>query len=172
MISVRNVGKFFGKLPRDRRPVAGHRAGRVLHPPGGIGLRQDHASADDRGVRGTTSGEIFIDGQPMSAVPPYLRPVNMVFQNYAIFPHLNVRDNIAYGLRRLGLPRARQDEMVDEMLDLVALPGYGRRRANELSGGQRQRVALARALILQAQGAAAGRTAGRAGQAVARTDAA
>jgi spermidine/putrescine transport system ATP-binding protein/putrescine transport system ATP-binding protein len=73
----------------------------------------------------------------------------MVFQNYAIFPHLNVQDNIAYGLRRLGIPRARQDAMVAEMLDLVALPGYGRRRAHELSGGQRQRVALARALILK-----------------------
>jgi ABC-type Fe3+/spermidine/putrescine transport system ATPase subunit len=72
------------------------------------------------GFESTSAGEIYIDGQPMSAVPPYLRPVNMVFQNYAIFPHLNVRDNIAYGLRRLGLPRAKQDAMVDEMLDLVA----------------------------------------------------
>ena len=101
------------------------------------------------GFESTSAGEIYIDSQPMSAVPPYLRPVNMVFQNYAIFPHLNVGDNIAYGLRRLGLPRAKQDAMVDEMLDLVALPGYGKRRANELSGGQRQRVALARALILK-----------------------
>jgi ABC-type Fe3+/spermidine/putrescine transport system ATPase subunit len=74
------------------------------------------------GFEGTSAGEIYIDGQPMSAVPPYLRPVNMVFQNYAIFPHLNVRDNIAYGLRRLGLPRAQQDAMVDEMLDLVRCP--------------------------------------------------
>jgi ABC-type Fe3+/spermidine/putrescine transport system ATPase subunit len=73
----------------------------------------------------------------------------MVFQNYAIFPHLNVRDNIAYGLRRLGLPKVRQHAMVDEMLDLIALPGYGDRRANQLSGGQMQRVALARALILK-----------------------
>jgi spermidine/putrescine transport system ATP-binding protein/putrescine transport system ATP-binding protein len=73
----------------------------------------------------------------------------MVFQNYAIFPHLNVRDNIGYGLRRHGLSRDERQRMVDEMLDLIALPGYGERRANQLSGGQQQRVALARALILK-----------------------
>jgi spermidine/putrescine transport system ATP-binding protein/putrescine transport system ATP-binding protein len=73
----------------------------------------------------------------------------MVFQSYAIFPHLNVAQNVGYGLRRLKLPRARQNEMVDEMLDLVRLGGYGTRRAHELSGGQRQRIALARALILK-----------------------
>jgi spermidine/putrescine transport system ATP-binding protein/putrescine transport system ATP-binding protein len=92
---------------------------------------------------------IVIDGQPMEDVPPHHRPINMVFQNYAIFPHLNVRDKIAYGLRRLGLPKARQHSMVDETLDLIALPGYGDRRANQLSGGQMQHVALARALILK-----------------------
>ena len=85
----------------------------------------------------------------MSEVPPHLRPVNMVFQSYAIFPHLNVRDNIAYGLRKQKLPKAKRNAMVDEMLDLIALPGYGDRKANELSGGQRQRIALARALILK-----------------------
>jgi ABC-type Fe3+/spermidine/putrescine transport system ATPase subunit len=82
-------------------------------------------------------------------VPPNHRPVNTVFQNYAIFPHLNVRDNIAYGLRKAQLSRAKRYEMVDEMLDLIKLPGYGTRKAHELSGGQRQRIALARALILR-----------------------
>ncbi|MEO1471689.1 MAG: ATP-binding cassette domain-containing protein, partial [Pseudomonadota bacterium] len=101
------------------------------------------------GFETPTSGEIWIDGQPMSAVPPFERPVNMVFQNYAIFPHLNVRDNIAYGLRKARLPRATRHAMVDEMLDLVQLRGYGDRRAHQLSGGQRQRIALARALILK-----------------------
>jgi spermidine/putrescine transport system ATP-binding protein/putrescine transport system ATP-binding protein len=101
------------------------------------------------GFEGVTSGTILIDGQPMEAMPPHLRPINMVFQNYAIFPHLNVRDNIAYGLRRLGTPKAEQARMVDEMLEMIALPGYGDRRANQLSGGQMQRVALARALILK-----------------------
>ncbi|HET6468157.1 MAG TPA: ABC transporter ATP-binding protein, partial [Geminicoccaceae bacterium] len=101
------------------------------------------------GFETPTTGEIFIDGQPMSEVPPHRRPVNMVFQSYAIFPHLNVRDNIAYGLRKQKLPPAKRQEMVDEMLDLIKLPGYGLRRANQLSGGQRQRVALARALVNQ-----------------------
>ena len=101
------------------------------------------------GFEGVSSGEIYIDGQPMSGVPPHHRPVNMVFQNYAIFPHLNVRDNIAYGLRKQKLSRAKRYEMVDEMLELIKLPEYGDRKATQLSGGQRQRIALARALILK-----------------------
>tara|TARA_B100000315_G_scaffold213619_1_gene211667 strand:- start:401 stop:1498 length:1098 start_codon:yes stop_codon:yes gene_type:complete len=96
-----------------------------------------------------TTGEIFIDGQPMSATPPNQRPVNIVFQNYAIFPHLDVRGNIAFGMRKSGLSRAELDQRIDEVLELIKLPGYGSRGADELSGGQRQRVALARALIKQ-----------------------
>lgn len=94
-----------------------------------------------------TAGEIYIDGQPMSAVPPNERPTNMVFQNYAIFPHLDVRANIAYGLRRSRLGRKQLDERVDQALEMIKLPGYGSRRSSQLSGGQRQRVALARALV-------------------------
>lgn len=149
MISVHNVGKFFGTLRAIENLSLDIAPGEFFTLLGASGCGKTTLLRMIAGFEGTSSGEIFIDGQPMSAVPPYLRPVNMVFQNYAIFPHLNVQDNIAYGLRRLGIPRARQDAMVAEMLDLVALPGYGRRRANELSGGQRQRVALARALILK-----------------------
>lgn len=94
-----------------------------------------------------TSGEIYIDGQAMASVPPHRRPVNMVFQNYAIFPHLNVRDNIGYALRKQRLSRAKFNHKVDAMLEMIKLPGFGQRRSNELSGGERQRVALARALI-------------------------
>ncbi|MCP4979909.1 MAG: ABC transporter ATP-binding protein, partial [Gammaproteobacteria bacterium] len=99
------------------------------------------------GFESPTNGEIFIEGNPMSEVPPNLRPTNMVFQNYAIFPHLDVRANIAYGLRKSNLGKVEQQRLVEEALDMVKLPGYGKRRAHELSGGQRQRVALARALI-------------------------
>ena len=99
------------------------------------------------GFETPSAGEILLDGQPMSAVPPNRRPVNMVFQNYAIFPHLNVRDNIAYGLRRLKLTRAERDQRVDAALDLIKLQGFESRHAHQLSGGQRQRVALARALV-------------------------
>jgi spermidine/putrescine ABC transporter ATP-binding subunit len=99
------------------------------------------------GFESPTVGEVYIDGQPMSAVPPHQRPVNMVFQNYAIFPHLDVRQNIGYGLRKSGLTKEEIHAKVDEMLEMIKLVGYGSRRSTELSGGERQRVALARALI-------------------------
>jgi spermidine/putrescine transport system ATP-binding protein/putrescine transport system ATP-binding protein len=92
-------------------------------------------------------GIIAIDGVTMNGVPPNLRPTNMVFQSYAIFPHLNVFDNIAYGLRRERLGKEALRERVDTMLATVRLEGLGARRADQLSGGQRQRVALARALV-------------------------
>jgi spermidine/putrescine transport system ATP-binding protein/putrescine transport system ATP-binding protein len=92
-------------------------------------------------------GTITIDGEAMNAVPPHLRPTNMVFQSYAIFPHLNVFDNIAYGLRKRRLPRDALRAKVDAMLATVRLEGLGGRAADQLSGGQRQRVALARALV-------------------------
>ena len=99
------------------------------------------------GLEAPTTGEIIIDGQPMSAVPAHHRPVNMVFQNYAIFPHLDVRQNIGYGMRKSGLSKKELHAKVDEMLEMIKLPGYGSRTSGELSGGERQRVALARALI-------------------------
>ncbi len=91
-------------------------------------------------------GQILLDGVDITHVPPHLRPVNMMFQSYALFPHLSVADNIGYGLKREGLPRAEIDRRVGEMLALVKLDGLGKRRPDQLSGGQRQRVALARAL--------------------------
>jgi len=94
-------------------------------------------------------GEVFIDGERVTELSPNRRPTNMVFQSYAIFPHLNVFDNIAYGLRKERLTRAELARRVDEALAMIALEGFGARRANELSGGQRQRVALARALVKQ-----------------------
>ena len=96
-----------------------------------------------------TQGEVFIGGVGVNGVPPYRRPVNMVFQHYALFPHLDVRDNVGYGLRQRK-PRPTKAEIakrVDETLELVRLTGLAGRRAWELSGGQQQRVALARALI-------------------------
>jgi putrescine transport system ATP-binding protein len=92
------------------------------------------------------SGQILIDGAPMNAVPPYARPVNMMFQSYALFPHLDVAGNIAFGLKQEGMQRRRRDARVAEMLALVQMTGFERRRPHELSGGQKQRVALARAL--------------------------
>ncbi|WP_410492144.1 ABC transporter ATP-binding protein [Bosea sp. 685] len=92
------------------------------------------------------SGEILLDGIDITAVPPHLRPVNMMFQSYALFPHLSVSDNIGYGLKREGLAKAEIARRVAQMLALVKLEGLGARRPDQLSGGQRQRVALARSL--------------------------
>lgn len=96
-----------------------------------------------------TEGSVSIDGQPMDGIPANRRPTNMVFQSYAIFPHLNVSQNVAYGLRRLRLGSAEEKRRVDEALDQVSLAGLGHRKGTELSGGQRQRVALARALVMR-----------------------
>jgi putrescine transport system ATP-binding protein len=92
------------------------------------------------------SGRILIDGALMNAVPPYARPVNMMFQSYALFPHLDVAGNVAFGLKQEGMERRRRDARVADMLALVQMSDYGHRRPHELSGGQKQRVALARAL--------------------------
>lgn len=94
-----------------------------------------------------TKGEVYIEGKPMSHVPPYRRPVNIVFQNYALFPHLTVAQNVAFGLAIKGVPRVERERRVQEALALVRLPNIGSRKPNQLSGGQQQRVALARALI-------------------------
>jgi spermidine/putrescine transport system ATP-binding protein len=100
------------------------------------------------GFEQPTSGEILLDGTDVAYTPPHERNVNTVFQNYALFPHLNVYDNIGFGLKRAKRPKAEIRERVGKALELVQLPGYERRKSSELSGGQQQRVALARALIL------------------------
>jgi putative spermidine/putrescine transport system ATP-binding protein len=94
-----------------------------------------------------TTGSIYLYGKDVSNLPPYERDVNTVFQDYALFPHMTIEDNIAYGLMVRGLPKTERYKRVEEMLDLVRLPGFGYRKPSQLSGGQRQRVALARALI-------------------------
>ncbi|MBI2733288.1 MAG: ABC transporter ATP-binding protein [Aquabacterium sp.] len=96
-----------------------------------------------------TSGRITLGGQDLAQLAPYQRPINMMFQSYALFPHLSVWDNIAFGLRREGLPKAQISERVEAMLKLVQLGKFARRKPHQLSGGQQQRVALARSLAKQ-----------------------
>src|SRR5215203_3551842 len=98
------------------------------------------------GFEQPSEGRILLDGEDISEVPPHRRPVNMMFQSYALFPHLTVEGNIAFGLQQDSMPKPEIAERVREMLALVKLEGYGARKPHQLSGGQRQRVALARAL--------------------------
>ena len=93
-----------------------------------------------------TSGKVFFDGKVINDVPPYQRQVNTVFQRYALFPHLDVYDNIAFGLKVAKLPKDEIDQRVHEILEIVSLKGYENRNVNSLSGGQQQRVAIARAI--------------------------
>src|ERR1700726_3611334 len=99
------------------------------------------------GFETPSSGRIFIDGEDMTGVPPYERPVNMMFQSYALFPHMNVEKNVAFGLEQERLGRQEIRRRVDEILEIVKMTPYLARKPHQLSGGQRQRVALARALV-------------------------
>ena len=101
------------------------------------------------GFETPTSGRIILNGQDLAGLPPYERPLNMMFQSYALFPHLTVWDNIAFGLRRDSWPRDKVNERVEQMLKLVQLGKFAKRKPHQLSGGQQQRVALARSLAKQ-----------------------
>ncbi len=103
------------------------------------------------GFETPTSGRIVLAGQDLASLPPFQRPMNMMFQSYALFPHLTVWDNIAFGLRRDGLPKAQVADRVEAMLKLVQLGKFAQRKPHQLSGGQQQRVALARSLAKQPQ---------------------
>ncbi len=148
-ISIRNVSKSFGNVKAVREVSMDIRHGEFFSLLGSSGCGKTTLLRLLAGFATPTLGDIFIDGQSMTEIPPHHRPVNMVFQNYAIFPHLNVRANIAYGLRKQRLSKSKKDELVREMLELIKLPGYGERKSHELSGGERQRIALARALIMR-----------------------
>ncbi len=148
-IAVRNVTKHFGRVTALRSVDIEVKEGEFFALLGPSGCGKTTLLRILAGFESPTEGEVFIDGQAMSSVPPNRRPVNMVFQNYAIFPHLDVRQNLAYGLRRQKLPRPELDAVIERALALIKLEGFGDRRSDQLSGGQRQRVALARALVKQ-----------------------
>jgi len=146
-ISIENLSKHFGPVKAVDRVDLTIGGGEFFSLLGASGCGKTTLLRMLAGFETPTAGEILIDNVSMADVAPHHRPTNMVFQNYAIFPHLDVRRNIAYGLRVQRLGRRESDRLVDEMLELVKLSGFGERRSDELSGGQRQRVALARALI-------------------------
>ena len=149
VIEFRDVTKRFG----DVLAVAGNdlavKTGEFLSILGPSGCGKTTSLRMLAGFDQPSSGDVFIRGEKVTGVPAYRRPVNMVFQHYALFPHLSVADNVSYGLRQRSPrpPKAEIARQVDEALSMVRLSGYGARRTYELSGGQQQRVALARALI-------------------------
>ncbi len=149
VIEFRNVTKRFGDVAAVIDNNLSVRTGEFLSILGPSGCGKTTSLRMMAGFEQPTSGEVFLRGENVTGVPAYRRPVNMVFQHYALFPHLSVADNVSYGLRQRSPKPSRSeiDKAVDEALAMVRLEGYGKRRSYELSGGQQQRVALARALI-------------------------
>ncbi len=147
LIQIENLCKHYGDFPAVRDVSLDIFQGELFSILGGSGCGKTTLLRMLAGFEQPSSGRILIDGIDMAGVPPYERPVNMMFQSYAIFPHMNVEDNVAYGLKKEGLPKSAARARVDEMLELVQLAEFARRKPRQLSGGQRQRVALARALV-------------------------
>jgi spermidine/putrescine ABC transporter ATP-binding subunit len=146
-IDIRSVSKYFGIVPAVDGVTFTIAPGEFFSLLGPSGCGKTTLLRMLAGFEHPTRGEIFIDGLPMISVPANHRPTNMVFQSYAIFPHLNVEENVGYGLRNRKMAKEEMRASVSAALDLVKLGGLGRRGAHQLSGGQRQRVALARALV-------------------------
>ena len=149
VVSFSGVSKLFGKVVAAKNLNLDVHGGEFLSFLGPSGCGKTTMLRMIAGFEQPSEGDVYLQGQRVNGVPAYRRPVNMVFQHYALFPHLNIARNIAYGLKQASpkLSPSIIDERVDEALELVQLGGYQQRRIWELSGGQQQRVALARALI-------------------------
>jgi len=147
IISLRRLSKHFGPVKAVDDISFDIRRGEFFSLLGPSGCGKTTLLRMLAGFEQPSEGDLLIDGQQMAGVPAYARPTNMVFQNYAIFPHLNVRENIAFGLRKKGLSKTEMAQQVDAALALIKMESYGGRASSQLSGGQRQRVALARALV-------------------------
>ena len=146
-IVFENVSRHFGEVKAVDNVSMEIRDGEFFSMLGPSGSGKTTCLRLIAGFEQLTTGRILLYGQDVSSLPPYERPVNTVFQDYALFPHMTVGENIAYGLMIKHVPAAERKKRVDEMLELVRLPGMAERKPSQLSGGQRQRVALARALV-------------------------
>jgi putative spermidine/putrescine transport system ATP-binding protein len=142
-----DVCRYFGEVKAVDRVSLDIRDGEFFTLLGPSGSGKTTCLRMIAGFDQPTSGEIQLHGQDVTRLPPYERDVNTVFQDYALFPHMTVGENVAYGLMIRKVPKPERERRVEDMLALVRLPGLSRRRPSQLSGGQRQRVALARALI-------------------------
>jgi putrescine transport system ATP-binding protein len=147
IIRFESITKRFGNLPAVDNVTLDVREGEFFALLGPSGCGKTTLLRMLAGFETPTEGRILIDGKDIADLPPNKRPVNMVFQSYAVFPHMKVTDNIAYGLKMDGVSGSEIRRRVDEALELVKLGGLGERMPDQLSGGQRQRVALARALV-------------------------
>jgi putrescine transport system ATP-binding protein len=146
-VRIAHVTKKFGAFVAVDDVSLDIRRGEIFCLLGGSGSGKTTLLRMLAGFERPSAGTIFIDGADMSAIPPYERPVNMMFQSYALFPHMSVEKNVAFGLEQEGLGRDAIRRQVGEILDIVKMGGLGGRKPHQLSGGQRQRVALARALV-------------------------
>lgn len=146
-LRIEGVSKRFGSFPAVEEASLSIGRGEVFCLLGGSGSGKTTLLRLLAGLETPDSGTITLDGEDMSAVPPYRRPVNMMFQSYALFPHMSVEKNVAFGLEQERLSRQEIRARVGEMLEIVRMTPYGPRKPHQLSGGQRQRVALARALV-------------------------
>jgi spermidine/putrescine ABC transporter ATP-binding subunit len=151
LLEVRSVAKRFGARDVLKNISLNIAAGEFLTLLGESGSGKTTLLRLIAGFEQPTSGEIWMSGERLDTLPPYKRRVNTVFQNYALFPHLNVRDNVAYGLRVQGAPRNEIPGRVTEALNMVKMTEFADARPSRLSGGQQQRVALARALVNRPQ---------------------
>ena len=146
-IRFRNVTKKFGDFIAVDGVDLDIRRGELFSILGGSGCGKTTLLRILAGLEKPTSGQIEIDGVDVTDQPPYERPVNMMFQSYAVFPHMNVKKNVGYGLRKERVASSEIEARVDEALALVKMSDFRSRMPDQLSGGQRQRVALARALV-------------------------
>ncbi len=146
-ISLREVRKSFGRVEAVRGISLDVRDGEFLTLLGPSGCGKTTTMRMIAGFEEPDGGEIYLRGRDVAGIPPNRRQVNMVFQEYALFPHMTVAQNIAYGLKQKKVQKAERQRLVGEMLEVVRLQGHERRKPRQLSGGQQQRVALARALV-------------------------
>jgi putrescine transport system ATP-binding protein len=147
IVSIEGASKRFGSIVAVDGVDLDVSRGELFALLGGSGCGKTTLLRMIAGFETPDAGRVLIDGQDMTGVPPHRRPVNMMFQSYALFPHMDVASNVGYGLRREGLPAPEIARRVGEALDQVRLADHANRRPSQLSGGQRQRVALARALV-------------------------
>jgi spermidine/putrescine transport system ATP-binding protein len=148
-VSLQGLRKAYGDVVAVRDVTLEVRPGEFLTLLGPSGCGKTTLLRLIAGFESPDAGAVFISGRDLTAEPPYRRPVNTVFQHYALFPHRTVAGNVAFGLEMANVPRSEVRGRVERALEQVRLPGLGERRVDQLSGGQRQRVALARALVLE-----------------------